>query len=184
MKTHFQDPRCRVSGPYFRVAGLGSQIPYLEYRVPPMRLIAHLGPWIPPTAPRLGSHFFGYRHLFFYASWTNICRIILIQNQKQFSNSRLKTLSKDLILIYDENNLIARFLYKSSAFSRIELQMLLRCCLIHISSIKLWHFLCLLYLGLGLFMSYLCDLFFIFILIFIPVWNPCITAFDTQGPGN
>ena len=28
------------------------------------------------------------------------------QNQKQFSDVRLKTLSKDLILIYDENNLI------------------------------------------------------------------------------
>ena len=28
------------------------------------------------------------------------------QNKKQFSDVRLKTLSKDLILIYDENNLI------------------------------------------------------------------------------
>ena len=49
--------------------------------------------------------------------------------------------------------------------------MLLRCCLIHISIIILRHFLYLLYLcsclDLGLFMSYLCDLFFIFIFIFI-----------------
>ena len=51
--------------------------------------------------------------------------------------------------------------------------MLLRCCLIHISIIILRHFLYLLYLcpclDLGLFMSYLCDLFFIFIFIFIMI---------------
>ena len=47
--------------------------------------------------------------------------------------------------------------------------MLLRCCLIHISIIILRHFLYLLYLGLGLFMSYLCDLLFIFIFIFIMI---------------
>ena len=51
--------------------------------------------------------------------------------------------------------------------SWIELQMLLRCCLIHVSSIILKHFLHLLYLGLGLFMSYLCDVFFIFIFIMV-----------------
>ena len=58
-------------------------------------------------------------------------------------------------------------------FSWMELQMLLRCCLIHISIITLGYFLYLLFLcpclGLGLFMSYLCDLFFIFILIFIKI---------------
>ena len=57
-------------------------------------------------------------------------------------------------------------------FSWIEFQMLVRCCLIHIFIIKLRHILYLVYscqcLGLGLFMSYLCDLFFfspIFIVI-------------------
>ena len=58
-------------------------------------------------------------------------------------------------------------------FSRIELQMLLRCCLIHVRIIIVIHFLYLLYLcpclDLGLFMSYLCDLFFIFIFIFIKI---------------
>ena len=58
-------------------------------------------------------------------------------------------------------------------FSWIEPQMLLRCCLIHISSIILRHFLYLLYLCpclfLGLFYSYLCDLFFIIIFIFMMI---------------
>ena len=53
-----------------------------------------------------------------------------------------------------------------------EVQMLLRCCFIHTSISKLIH-LCLLYLcsclELGLFMPYLCDLFFIFIFIFIMI---------------
>ena len=55
----------------------------------------------------------------------------------------------------------------------LELQMLRRCCLIHISIIILRHFLYLLYLWphiyLGLFMLYLCDLFFIFIFTFIMI---------------
>ena len=55
-------------------------------------------------------------------------------------------------------------------FSWIELELLLRCCLIHISLIILRHFLYLLYLypcpDACLFMSYLCDLFLIFIFIF------------------
>ena len=58
-------------------------------------------------------------------------------------------------------------------FSWIELQMLLRCCLIHISIIIVRHFLYTLYLcsflDLGLFMSYICDLFFIFFFIFITI---------------
>ena len=57
--------------------------------------------------------------------------------------------------------------------SWIELQMLLRCCLIHITIILLRQFLYLLYLcpclDLGSFMSYLCDLFFIFIFIIIMI---------------
>ena len=56
-------------------------------------------------------------------------------------------------------------------FSLIE--MLLRCCLIHISIIIPKHFLYLLYLCLcldvDLFMSYLCDLLFISILIFTDI---------------
>ena len=64
-------------------------------------------------------------------------------------------------------------------FLWIELQMLLRCCLIQISIIILRHFLCLVYscpcLYLCLFslvpsfMSYICDLFFIFIFILITI---------------
>ena len=56
-------------------------------------------------------------------------------------------------------------------FSWIELQMLLRCWLIHTSIIILRHFLYLLYLclclNLGLFLSYLCVFIFIFIFIII-----------------
>ena len=54
-------------------------------------------------------------------------------------------------------------------FSWIELQILLRCSLIYIIIMKLRHFLCWVYLcqclDLSLFMLYLCDLFFIFIMI-------------------
>ena len=60
-----------------------------------------------------------------------------------------------------------------STLSCIELQMLLRCCLIHITIIILRHILYLVYLrpclALGLFMSYLCDLFSIFCLIFVAI---------------
>ena len=56
-------------------------------------------------------------------------------------------------------------------FSLIKSQVLLRCCLIPLSIIILRYLLYLLYLcpglDLGLFMSHLCDLFFIFIFIFI-----------------
>ena len=52
-------------------------------------------------------------------------------------------------------------------FSWIDLQMLLRCCLINTGVIILRHFLCLLYLypclGLCLFLTYLCNVFFIFV---------------------
>ena len=58
-------------------------------------------------------------------------------------------------------------------FSWIVLQMLLRCCLIHVIIIILRPILYLVYfypyLGLGLFMSYLRDLVFIFSLIFIAI---------------
>ena len=54
-------------------------------------------------------------------------------------------------------------------FSWIELQMLLRCCLAYISIIRVKHFLYVPYLcpglDLSLFMSYLCDQVFIFIMI-------------------
>ena len=68
-------------------------------------------------------------------------------------------------------------------FSWLELQMLLRCCLIHISIMILRHVLYLLCLcpclDLGLFMSYLCDLFFIFIFIFIMI-NSVISSAKTR----
>ena len=68
-------------------------------------------------------------------------------------------------------------------FSWIELQMLLRCCLTHVSIIILGHTLYLLYLcpclDLGLFMPYLCDLFFNFIFIFIMI-NRIISWIQTH----
>ena len=61
----------------------------------------------------------------------------------------------------------------SLTFSLIELQMLLRCCFIHITIIILRRILYLIYLcpclGLVLLMSYLCNLFFIFNLIFVVI---------------
>ena len=57
-------------------------------------------------------------------------------------------------------------------FSQIELQMLIRCCLIHINIIIMRHsfiFITLLCLDLGLSMSYLCDQFFIFIFILMMI---------------
>ena len=68
-------------------------------------------------------------------------------------------------------------------FSWIDLQMLLRCCLIHVSMIILRHVLYLLFscpcLDLGLFMSYLCDLFFFFIFIFVII-NRIISWIQTH----
>ena len=62
---------------------------------------------------------------------------------------------------------------------KLTFKMLLRCCLIHITIILLRHILCLAYfgpcLGLGLLMSYLCNLFFIFSLFFIVIYH--ITSF-------
>ena len=60
-------------------------------------------------------------------------------------------------------------------FSWTKLQILLRCCLnTYLTIILLRHIFYLVYLypclGLGLFMSYLCDLFFIFRLIFITIF--------------
>ena len=58
-------------------------------------------------------------------------------------------------------------------FSWIELQMLLRCCLIHITIIILRHILYSVYLcpclGVGLFILFFCALLFIFSLFFISV---------------
>ena len=74
-----------------------------------------------------------------------------------------------------------RFFYKQHFFSTqcqsclnfswIELQMLLRCCLIPVNIIIMRHILYLVYMRpfLGLFMSYLWDLFFIFSLNFIVI---------------
>ena len=59
--------------------------------------------------------------------------------------------------------------------------MLFRCFLIHINIIILGHILYLVYLtlDLGLFMSYLCDLFFISSLIFITI-NHILSLKETQ----
>ena len=59
--------------------------------------------------------------------------------------------------------------------------MLFTCFLIHINIIILGHILYLVYLtlDLGLFMSYLCDLFFISSLIFIPI-NHILSLKETQ----
>ena len=68
-------------------------------------------------------------------------------------------------------------------FSWIELQMLVRCYLMHITTIILWPILYLVYLcpclGLGLFMSYIFGLFFIFSLIFF-LFNHIITDIITD----
>ena len=73
------------------------------------------------------------------------------------------------------------FFFNSLTFSWIELQMLLRRCLIHINIIIPRHFLYLLYLcphlDVGLFMSYLCDPFFtifIFTDILLLLLRKCI----------
>ena len=74
-------------------------------------------------------------------------------------------------LFFIWNTLFSTMPHCCLTFSWIGLQVLLRCCLIHISIITLKHFLYLLYLcpclDLCLFMSNLCDVFFIFIFIFI-----------------
>ena len=82
--------------------------------------------------------------------------------------------SKIKIVVNKASKLNTCFFYKQRFFSAqpnfcltfwwIELQMLLRCCLTHISIVIMRHFLHLLYLcpcqNLVLFMSYLCDLSF------------------------
>ena len=76
------------------------------------------------------------------------------------------------------NFIFISFLYKyiaqcQNVQNALSVAYILLCCLIHISIIIVRHFLYLLYLclclNLGLFMSYLCDLFFIFIIIFIRI---------------
>ena len=83
-------------------------------------------------------------------------------------------------------------------FSWTKLQILLRCCLnTYLTIILLRHIFYLVYLcpclGLGLFMSYLCDLFFIFRLIFIGInplsanitkWSNTLKQFVGKLPTN
>ena len=110
-----------------------------------------------------------------------------------FSNSQWKERFFKNLALYQKTNIIHfsndASLYKQSffatqpkcclTFSRIELEMLLGCCLIHLAIIMLKHILYLVYLGpclgLGLFMLHLCNLFFIFSLIFIIINH--ITSF-------
>ena len=67
--------------------------------------------------------------------------------------------------------------------SLIELQMLLRCCLVHISIIILRHFFIYYFVSMSrprvIYVSYLCDLFFIFIFIFIMI-NGIIPSIQTH----
>ena len=78
-------------------------------------------------------------------------------------------------LLFLSNALFSTQLRCCLSFSVIAIQILLRCCLIHITIIILRIILYLAYfcpcLGLGLFMSYLHDLCFIFSFIFIAI-NP------------
>ena len=82
--------------------------------------------------------------------------------QKRFLKEYTLLLKTILFLSHPQHCLI---------FPRIQLQMLLRCCLLHITIIILIHILYLVYictyLRLVLFILYLCDPFLIFSLIFI-----------------
>ena len=89
---------------------------------------------------------------------------------------------KGFLLIRHEYTLFSTQPQYCLTFSWIVLQMLFRCCLIYISIIIVRHVLYLLYLcpfrrsiyDLGLFMSYMCDVFFIFIFIYIIIINRII----------
>ena len=78
-----------------------------------------------------------------------------------------------IVTAFLEATLFSAQLQCHLSFSCIELQMLIRCRLMHISIIILRQVLYLVYLrpcrDLGLFMLYLCDLFFFFVLIFIMI---------------
>ena len=120
------------------------------------------------------THFFRRRPL--YSSY----RMNINSNIFKQSNTII-TLNKDIVFfLYNivalndtdvQNSILEytpfykqRFFQLSLSIAKLFMnQMLLRCCLIYISIIILMHFLHLLYLcpclDLGLFMSYLCDLF-------------------------
>ena len=101
-------------------------------------------------------------------------------------------ISISMLLIFHANFHTTRLFYQQRfystqplgclTFSWFELQMLLKCCLIHISIIsilKARYILYLLYLlGLSLFMSYLYDLFFIFRSHFHVSWKQIIFRFQ------
>ena len=103
-------------------------------------------------------------------------------NQKSAEAVRLRKISS---LEHYVEKLAKAFFYKQRFFSTqaqccltfswIQLHMLLWCCLLHITIITLRNILYLVYLCLCLclilFMSYLCDQFFIFSLIFRPEYN-------------
>ena len=127
------------------------------------------------------------RNWFFNVSKRYLGNGCLIQIQiRDFAKSKKKKKKKNDVHVPHSNT---RFFYKQRFFSTqpqccltaswIELQMLLRCCWIHISIIIQGFVLCLVHLrpclSLGLFMLYLCDLFFIVCLIFIAINH--ITSF-------
>ena len=105
--------------------------------------------------------------------------------QKSYTSNRLFTWEpKYFFFLHEKSSVyIARFFYKQrvfslqsqccSTFSWIELKILLRFCLIHVTITMLRHILYLVYLcpcvGLSLFNFYPNDLFFILSLIFIAI---------------
>ena len=116
---------------------------------------------------------------------------VTLKNQGKIRN--LLNLSRVFLSSRQVTTSYTRFFYKQRFFSTqsqccltlswIELQMLFRCCLINKGIIIVRHIIHLLYLRpclhLGLFMLYLCDLFFIFIVIFI-MFNRIISWIQTH----
>ena len=98
-------------------------------------------------------------------------------NMKSFFNETLNFFffSKDIHACFYKQHVFAAQPQCCSTVSWIELQMFLSCCLIYVKINIPRHILYLVYmcpcLCLGLFMSYLFDIFFIFSLIFIVTNN-------------
>ena len=88
-----------------------------------------------------------------------------------FSHFSLSLNSKKHVVMRAKRKKLNIFTLQLPTFSLIELQMLLRCCFIHISIITVRHFLYLLYLcswlDLGIYIISMWCIFFIFIFIFI-----------------
>ena len=94
--------------------------------------------------------------------WYHVDYFIYLSTYLLFITSWLKKQNKITRLFYKQH-FFSTQTQCCLTFSWVELQMLLRCCLIDISANILRHILYLVFLcpciGLSLFMSYLCDLF-------------------------